>query len=224
MRGLTILSALAAVASAQKVKVLPLGDSITDICCWRGFAWAEIAKAGLADQVDFVGSMTGIQGRCNAPSGFDPNHEGHSGWQAYDIARDNIAGWMQQSKPDVVSVLLGTNDINIGKRDATTIINAYTSLLTSMRTANPNVAVVMSTIIPMRWDDATAAAVNKQLPAWVQQHNTTQSPIYFADISRTTGFTTDMLQGDGVHPTIQGDQIISNHLAPLIIEAVTQLK
>ena len=72
----------------------------------------------------------------------------------------------------------------------------------------------------MGWDDTTAAAVNDQLPAWVQQHNTTQSPIYLADISKTTGFTTDMLQGDGVHPTTQGDQVIASHVAPLIINAV----
>jgi len=78
----------------------------------------------------------------------------------------------------------------------------------------------MATIIPMRWDDATAAAVNKQLPAWVQQHNTTQSPIYLADISKTTGFTTNMLQGDGIHPTTQGDQVIASRVAPLIINAV----
>jgi len=123
---------------------VPLGDSITDICCWRSFAWQEITKAGLADQVDFVGSVTGIQGRCNAPSGFDMNHEGHSGWQAYDIAKNNIDAWMRQSSPDIVNVLLGTNDINIGKRSAATIVDAFTSLLSSMRTANPNVTVIVS--------------------------------------------------------------------------------
>lgn len=127
-----------------QTRAVPLGDSITDICCWRSFAWQAIAEAGLADQVDFVGSVAGIQGRCGAPSGFDADHEGHSGWQAYDIARNNIDGWMQQSSPDVVSVLLGTNDINIGKRDAATIVEAYTSLLSSMRAANPNIAVVVS--------------------------------------------------------------------------------
>ena len=78
----------------------------------------------------------------------------------------------------------------------------------------------MDSIIPMGWDDATAAAVNSQLPQWVQQHNTTESPIYFADISTTTGFTKDMLQGDGVHPTTEGDQVIASHVAPLIINAV----
>lgn len=72
----------------------------------------------------------------------------------------------------------------------------------------------------MGWDDATAAAVNSQLPGWVEQHNTAESPIYLADISKTTGFTSGMLQGDGVHPTIEGDQVIASHLAPLIINAV----
>lgn len=78
----------------------------------------------------------------------------------------------------------------------------------------------MATIIPMRWDDATAAAVNSQIPAWVEQHNTTESPIYLADISATTGFTSGMLQGDGVHPTTEGDQVIASQIAPLIITAV----
>jgi len=94
--------------------------------------------------VDFVGSVSGIQSRCSPPSGFDANHEGHSGWQAFDIAKNNIDGWMRQSRPDVVNVLLGTNDINIGKRNAATIVGAYTSLLSSMRAVNPSIVVVVS--------------------------------------------------------------------------------
>ena len=78
----------------------------------------------------------------------------------------------------------------------------------------------MNTIIPMRWDDATAASVNSQLPAWVQQYNSTQSPIFLAEITKSTGFAASMLQSDGVHPTTQGDQVIANKVAPLIINAV----
>jgi lysophospholipase L1-like esterase len=29
-----------------------------------------------------------------------------------------------------------------------------------------------------------------------------------------------MLQGDGVHPTVEGDQVIASKVAPLIINAV----
>ena len=51
---------------------------------------------------------------------------------------------MRQSRPDVVNVLLGTNDINIGKRNVATIVGAYTSLLSSMRAVNPSIVVVVS--------------------------------------------------------------------------------
>jgi hypothetical protein len=122
---------------------VPLGDSITDICCWRSYAWKAFETAGVASQIDFVGSMTGIQSRCSPPAGFDGNHEGHSGWQVYDIARNNIDTYMKNSAPDVVQVLLGANDINIGKRNAKTIVDSFTSLLTSMRRANANVIVIV---------------------------------------------------------------------------------
>lgn len=141
------LGLLATTASAQsKVKVMLLGDSITQITCWRPKVWTQLASAGLAGSVDFVGSMSGLESKCGtAPSGFDPNHEGHSGWQAYDIARNNIAGWVQSTKPDVLQFMLGTNDVNIGKRNVQTILDAYTAILTATRGANPNVKVIVCT-------------------------------------------------------------------------------
>lgn len=88
--------------------------------------------------------MSSLQSNCQKPSGFDVNHEGHSGWQAYDIARNNIAGWVQSTKPDVVQFMLGTNDVNIGKRSASSILDSYTMLITAMRSANPKVKIIVS--------------------------------------------------------------------------------
>jgi lysophospholipase L1-like esterase len=121
-----------------------LGDSITEITCWRTLVWDQITSAGLADSVDLVGSMDTLQSKCSRPQGFDPNHEGHSGWQAYDIARDNIAGWVQNAKPDIVQFMLGTNDVNLGKRDVESTIGSYTMMLDAMRAANPRVKVIVS--------------------------------------------------------------------------------
>ncbi len=53
---------------------------------------------------------------------------------------------MQSTKPDVVQFMLGTNDVNIGKRDANTILEAYTSILGSLRAANPKVSVIVSSL------------------------------------------------------------------------------
>lgn len=88
--------------------------------------------------------MSNLQGKCSRPAGFDPNHEGHSGWQAYDIARNNIAGWVQSTKPDIVQFMLGTNDVNIGKRNVQSILDSYTTMLNAMRAANPKVKVIVS--------------------------------------------------------------------------------
>lgn len=105
--------------------------------------WDQITSAGLVGSVDFVGSMDTLQAECSRPVDFDPNHEGHSGWQAYDIARNNIAGWVQNTKPDIVQFMLGTNDVNIGKRDVASIIDSYTIILDAMRAANPSVKVIV---------------------------------------------------------------------------------
>ena len=121
-----------------------LGDSITEISCWRPIVWDQITSAGLAGSVDFVGTMSTLQDKCSRPSGFDPNHEGHSGWQAYDIARTNIVDWVQSTKPDIVQLMLGTNDVNIGKRDVESILGSYTIMLDAMRAANPRVKVIVS--------------------------------------------------------------------------------
>lgn len=120
-----------------------LGDSITEITCWRPQVWSQLVSAGLDSSVDFVGSMSDLQSNCQKPSGFDVNHEGHSGYQAYDVAKNNIAGWVQNTKPDIVQFMLGTNDVNIGKRNAASILDSYTSLITSMRAANPKVKIIV---------------------------------------------------------------------------------
>jgi len=121
-----------------------LGDSITEITCWRPQVWSQLASANLTGSIQLVGSMNSIGGSCQKPAGFDSHHEGHSGYQAYDVAKTNIKGWVQNTKPDVVQFMLGTNDVNIGKRDQNAILDAYTSILGSLRAANPNVYVIVS--------------------------------------------------------------------------------
>jgi hypothetical protein len=221
---ITLAAGLVASASAQKVKVMLLGDSITEITCWRPLVWNQITSAGLANSVDFVGSMSNIQGKCSRPSGFDVNHEGHSGWQAYDIARNNIAGWVQSTKPDIVQWMLGTNDVNIGKRNVQTILDSYTTILGAIRAANPRAKIIIDKMIPTSWSDATIEAVNSAIPGWAQQRSTAQSPIVVADCSRAGGYTNAMLEGDGVHPNAAGDQHLAGKIGPPLIQFIKDVQ
>lgn len=83
---------------------------------------------------------------------FDTDHEGHSRWLTIHIANGWLQGWLQESAPDVVQFMLGTNDIQNGKTtDA--IIEAYTTMVDLMRQANPNVKIIVSSEVPWirRW-------------------------------------------------------------------------
>src|SRR3954469_10677067 len=94
------------------VKIMPLGDSITesfwDHASYRFFLYNQLVNAGY--DVDFVGSMTGVNAGDPLYSNFDQNHEGHSGFRADEI-QNNIVNWANQNKPDVVLLHIGSNDI-----------------------------------------------------------------------------------------------------------------
>ena len=103
------------------VKVMPLGDSITDgfnvAGGYRNTLEAKILADGISANVDFVGSS-------NKGTGYDNDNEGHSGWSIEAISSSddiegkgrkglmtNIDGWMKTYAPDIVLLQIGTNDI-----------------------------------------------------------------------------------------------------------------
>ena len=102
-----------------------------------------LAAEGLTSEVDFVGGMTNNPQGCTSESGdFDTGHEGHSGWQAVDIANQYIAGWAADAQPDIVNFMHGTNDANMG-RTTEEVIAAYDTILEALRAVNPNVKVIV---------------------------------------------------------------------------------
>lgn len=88
---------------------MALGDSITQATCWRAMVQDQLQEAGILDQVDFVGSMTDNYASCSRESGtLDTGHEGHSGFEATEIATQYIKEWAKV-KPDIVNIHLGTS-------------------------------------------------------------------------------------------------------------------
>ncbi|WP_380281969.1 FG-GAP-like repeat-containing protein [Kitasatospora purpeofusca] len=92
----------------RPIKVMPLGDSITD---GAGSSTGAGYRAPLWDltaqqspyTVDLVGtSSSGAAG--------DPDHEGHSGYRIAQVRAD-IDRWLSAADPDVVLLHLGINDL-----------------------------------------------------------------------------------------------------------------
>ena len=123
---------------------MPLGDSITMATCWRTKVWDQLVEGSLTGKIDFVGSQSDNYQSCKAASGsFDLNHEGHSGFEATEIATQYIKTWAAAAKADIVNIHLGTNDI-AAKTTTAGILEAYDTILATLRAANPNVKVIVS--------------------------------------------------------------------------------
>jgi len=214
---LAVASLLGTAVAQTKLKIMPLGDSITEITCWRATVWDNLAAAGLTSKVQFVGSMTNNPQNCVAKTpGWDLHHEGHSGYQAINIANNNLQGWLNSAKPDIVMFMLGTNDVN-GAKPTNDIIAAYTKMVQLMRASNPKMKIIVDTVIPLPNKQQQITDLNNAIPGWVKAQNTTNSPIWIADGS--TGFTASMLR-DGIHPNAQGDALLASRISPVLIQAI----
>jgi lysophospholipase L1-like esterase len=145
-RLLVIVTAFVTWAIAQHchpIRYMPLGDSITEIVCWRGYLWQNLQTTGYAN-VNFVGSSTRQNPLGCDVHNYDRYSEGHSGLLATHAASLRLlSGWLRKNPADIVTIHLGSNDIGYGY-GTEQILGAFTSLVEQMREANPNMKIIVS--------------------------------------------------------------------------------
>ncbi|GIH04682.1 hypothetical protein Rhe02_27490 [Rhizocola hellebori] len=206
-------------AQAAAVRIMPLGDSITGSPgCWRALLWNRLQNSGQTN-IDFVGTLP-PQG-CGVA--YDGDNEGHGGFLATNIANQNqLVGWLSGTRPDVVIMHLGTNDVWSNIAPAT-ILAAFSRLVDQMRASNPAMRILVAKIIPMGTSQCTPCGqrvvdFNNAIPSWAAGKTTTQSPITVVD--QWTGFNTTTDTTDGVHPNAAGDQKISDRWFSPLVSAI----
>ena len=102
---------------------------------------------------DFVGSLSG-----GLPNDFDRDNEGHGGWSAgapiYDPTENMytyLPGFLSTADPDVVLLLIGTNDIseqgNSWEKTAAEVAHGIRNLLDEIYNYNPNIIIYVAKII-----------------------------------------------------------------------------
>lgn len=228
-RGYLVLAALA-VASTNRVaaaplKVMPLGDSVTlgypfeSNAGYRGQLWRRFGSSSA--NIDFLGSLLG-----GSPSVLsDRNHEGHSGFTIAKEAgvgfgglTENMATWLKPGvDPDVILMMIGTNDINFNYRSDTAperldhLISVISDPITGVK---PAAKVIVASILPI--DDskgqyrpkvgdfsrnARALVYNAAIPGIVAAHRAAGENVYFYDMYSRLTFA-DLT--DGLHPTVAG--------------------
>jgi alpha-galactosidase len=212
---LVLLVAEAAPAVAAGVRIMPLGDSITDGAQVPGGYRIELWRRLVGQDrrsVDFVGSL-----RNGPPELGDRDHEGHSGWRIDEVAA-RVEGWLARDRPEIVLLMLGTNDV-LQDQGVATAPARLGELLDRITRQLPAATVLVATLPPLAGAEASArvAAFNRALPAVVQARAAAGRRVRLVDVA--AGLTLADI-GDGVHPNESGHAKIAaawhRALAPLL--------
>ena len=205
------------VSAQPPVKLLPLGDSITQghriQQSYRYPLWQTLIDAGI--EVDFIGSQrNAYDGNPEWPDyrgrAFDRDHQGHWGWRIDQILNghpNNSAGklsdWLQGYTPDIVLLHLGSNDAAQGHDSASTVAELG-QVIRLLQADNPRVTILLAKVIPFGNPRVAPAihALNAAIDGVAREHATARSRIIVVD--QHTGFDTQTDTYDGIHPNASG--------------------
>jgi lysophospholipase L1-like esterase len=183
--------------SMAQLRIMPLGDSITEgdrYGGYRGPLWRMLSDQGW--DIDFVGRLGGF---ADAP---DDDHEGWSGFSVSEL-HDIVSYPLESYQPQAVLLMIGTNDMFRPSGPARAVV-ALDSLLADILDAASNPWVLVSSIPPVvsvGYDDSIVETYNQAVDSLVRKHAAEGRRALFVD--SYSNMTADML-GDGVHPDSVG--------------------
>lgn len=210
-----IQSRLAEIAATGQIRLMPMGDSITQGVLGAKSYRFELNKmiANSACSMRFVGS----QAANFPPTDFYLAHEGYSGHPA-DVflsgtRTDNqgVVTAIAYQKPDVVLLHVGSVDIFEGHDVASTLAE-IDQMIAAIESTKPGTIVLVANLIP--WLSTAAGAdrpaliqdLGNQIESYVAESNNPN--LYLVDVR--TGYTADFMQNDMIHPNQQGDAHIAD--------------
>ncbi|MGC9665372.1 cellulose binding domain-containing protein [Planosporangium sp. 12N6] len=196
--GTVMWSGVGSAESNGGVRVMPLGDSITEGTQvpggYRIGLWQRTVAGGY--RIDFVGSQF------NGPANLgDHDHEGHPGWRIDQIDA-NITGWLRNTTPHTVLLHIGTNDI-LQNYNVAGAPNRLSTLIDHITAAVPTAEVFVATIIPLSnaGQESAARTFNAAVPGIVQSKASAGRHVHLVDMHSALT-TADLI--DGIHPTAGG--------------------
>ena len=204
-------SFLVASVNGLRITWLPLGDSITWGCgngilphvepagCERDAGSYRIPVAQALEQWNIttttVGSLT--SGPASSPAAWQ-HHEGHPGWTIEQVA--SISAQWIKTKPDVITIHLGTNDARTSPASA---VAALQALLKTIGATLPAADVFVASILRLPLAHAAfVAGFNAAVPTLVQAAG---GKFHYVPLYENTTLVCgdnkhEYSIGDGVHP------------------------
>jgi lysophospholipase L1-like esterase len=191
-------------AQVAPTKIMPLGDSITDGYTipggYRVDLWSTVQHTG--QPIDFVGSLS------NGPVSLgDKQHEGHAGWRIDQIDA-NVTGWLNSAQPEVVLLMIGTNDM-LQEFDATNAPARLSALIDKITEHSPALQVIVASLPPLSSPIANQRVLNfnAAIPNIVSAKTANGKKVAFVDMY--PALTLSDLD-DGIHPNASGYTKLAN--------------
>ncbi len=229
--------------ASKPMKIMPIGDSITDDCSVNG-AWRLYLEPLLetnAFPFTFVGrqissTMVGFtkthhEGYCGAviaPPGVFAVH-GYSTSDAYLLKIVADALRITNNLPDVVMLLIGANDIGRGRDPYVVATNDMPNLINLIFSNVPNANIIISKITSLQ--NGTAGGLNygayatnvliynAALQSMVNQRRAAGQNVFLSDMFSAVDYNT-MFMADHVHPSTLGLSAMAKEFSARI-QAIT---
>ena len=203
----------------ENVRVMPVGDSITlgkdgGVGGYRRVLYEWLLAGGY--RITYVGKQNLVRhGPPTCTDGSIPWHEGYGSFRTDMILNGGTAekqvsppltATLATFKPDVVLLMLGTNDI-IQSYQLDGLEGRLEKIIETIYAANAKTAIVVASIAPIKraqWADkeVRVVAYNAALADIVKKQTALGRRIVFADIHAS--LAERGLSQDGVHPNAQG--------------------
>ncbi len=201
---------------------MPLGDSITDGAGSSHNAGyrRELFRLSLMNnkKLTFVGSHESGPDMVDGVA-FPKKQEGHSGWTIDDGGGRSglypkIQGWLTAMPPHIVTLMIGTNDVNI-QLDLGNADDRLALLIDRIITNAPNALVVVAQIVPTTDDGINQRVMtyNSAIPALVKARADAGKHIKLVDMYSAftkNGSYKSQLMADALHPKDAGYVVMAN--------------
>lgn len=200
-----VLAAEKPVEMSTPLRILPLGDSLTYgltygepefYSGYRGILEQKLADAHVP--VVFVGTQKDEWGR---------QHEGHNGWRIHQID-DIIPRVLNETKPDVILLMVGTNDLVQGwPQDMMRqhMEHALETLHQHAGQAKIYIASVLPvyTVACIPYDFSRISMLNSMIQQLVQKHAAHGEQVQFVYMFHDSKLVCGDMN-DGIHPNKAG--------------------
>ena len=220
---------LANFSAANPIKIMAIGDSITDDCVFNG-AWRQYLQPLLETNgypFTFVGRVQSVpsgnftktqhEGYCGAvvapPGVLTYSVNGYAGTNVYLLKI--VADAFTNATPDLVLVLIGANDIGRGRNPWQVATNDMPNLLDIIFSNAPNANVILAKITSLYNASlnygiyyTNVSIYNAALQAMVNQRRALGQNVSLADMFSVVTIGT-MFNPDHLHPNALGLQAIA---------------